>query len=48
MLKIAKDALDAAGADLDLNEEAGKHTVAQKQFIEIAKALSMNCLLYTS
>ena len=42
MLKIAKDALDAAGADLDLNEEAGKHTVAQKQFIEIAKALSMN------
>ena len=47
MLKIAKDALDAAGADLDLNEEAGKHTVAQKQFIEIAKALSMNAKVDT-
>jgi ribose transport system ATP-binding protein len=38
----AKKALDLVGADFDLNREVGSLTVAQKQFVEIAKALSMN------
>lgn len=40
LLKRAKKALDMAGANFNLNGETGALTVAQKQFIEIAKALS--------
>lgn len=41
-LEKAKKALDSIGSDLDMNEMVGNHSVAQKQFIEIAKTMSMD------
>lgn len=42
LYREAKKSLDLVGADFDLGREVGTLTVAQKQFVEIAKALSMN------
>lgn len=44
-LQKAQRALDAAGTELDLQTEIGTLTVAQKQFVEIAKAVSMDAKL---
>jgi len=44
-MRKAGDALNAVAPDLSLNNEIGELTVAQKQFVEIAKAISMNAKL---
>ncbi len=41
-LKRAKAALDIVGADFVMEREVGTLSVAQKQFVEIAKAVSMD------
>lgn len=41
-LRRAKAALETVGADFAMDREVGTLTVAQKQFVEIAKAVSMD------
>ncbi|MBQ9062623.1 MAG: sugar ABC transporter ATP-binding protein [Eubacterium sp.] len=41
-LELAKEALDTVQADVDLLAETGTLPVSKKQFVEIAKAISLN------
>ena len=42
LLQKAKTAFEKTGAEMDLNDLVGNHSVAEKQFIEIAKTMSMD------